>query len=271
MYVMITQWKNHWDKIAGNRTRYDTYMFRNGMNSTQFIENETTIFIKLSDTAPHVPETAWSGSVNNISEINGKVHFTVNIVNRIEIPESYKQLSSGWYFYPDTRIVAPSEKTEKPNELRPKFFDTIVSITEFTQFENLVNVLLRYIGINDVYPFNQLKQAGRADGFFKIKNLLVMYDATLNTNFEPDKNQQIRNYVSNLNSGNISYGELNFTTTSLEKQVWIITRGKTRRINIIDDIVIKEVSVETLIQIFLEKVQDFTINETEFTNILRNV
>ena len=185
--------------------------------------------------------------------------------------KSIKQLSSGWYLYPDTKNVAPSETTEKPNELSPKFFETIVSVSDFKQFENLVNILLKYIGINDVYPFNQLKQAGRADGFFKIKNLLVMYDATLNTDFEPDKNQQIRNYVSNLNSGNISYGELNFTTTSLEKQVWIITRGKTRRINIIDDIVIKEVSVDTLKQIFLKKIQDLTINETEFVNLLRSV
>lgn len=268
---MITQWKNHWDKIAGNRTRYDTYMFRNGMNSTQYKENETTVFIKLSETAPHVPETAWIGSVSNISEINGKVHFTVNIVNQIEIPEIYKNLPAGWYYYPDAKTSIPSSKIENPNEFYPRFFETIVAVSDFTQFENLVNILLKYIGINDVYPFNQLKQAGRADGFFKIKNLLVMYDATLNTNFEPDKNQQIRNYVSNLNSGNISYGELNFTTTSLEKQVWIITRGKTRRINIIDDIVIKEVSVETLIQIFFEKVQDSTINETEFVNLLRNI
>jgi hypothetical protein len=61
MYVMVTQWTNHWDRISGNRTRYNDYMFRNGMNSNNYRENEPTIFIKLSENEPHdTKKTAYS-------------------------------------------------------------------------------------------------------------------------------------------------------------------------------------------------------------------
>lgn len=273
MYVMVTQWSNHWDRIPGNRTRYNDYMLRTGMSSKNYSENEPTIFIKLSESEPHIPENAWIGKVSNISETNKIIHFTVHIEKSIEIPDKYKHLSAGWYFYADRSDQIQTSKQIVPNvsKFSSSFFDSLRKTSNYSEFEESIHVLLKYIGINDVYAFDQVKQAGRADGFFKIRNLAVIYDATLNQNFEVEKNQQIRNYVAALNSGLISYGDLNFTTTSLEKQVWIITKGKTRRLNIIDDIIIKEVSIETLMEVFVKKLQDMTINETEFVNLLRNI
>lgn len=55
------------------------------------------------------------------------------------------------------------------------------------------------IGLNKIFQFDRDNQAGKADGFFIIENLAVMYDCTLQKNFESFKEEQIENYINKLN------------------------------------------------------------------------
>jgi len=56
---------------------------------------------------------------------------------------------------------------------------------------------------------DMFKQKGRPDGFFVFgKHLAVIYDCTLEKDFEKEKNQQIDNYVNQLKNEVLKpYGE----------------------------------------------------------------
>lgn len=113
--------------------------------------------------------------------------------------------------------------------------------------------MLKLIGINDIYKFE--KQKGHGDGFFKIRGLAVIYDCTLERNFEESKKQQIENFCLQLfNKNNIDIGKVSISIKDCQKEVWIITKGKTRIITRIittmDEVTVKEVSIYTLFELY---------------------
>jgi len=61
------------------------------------------------------------------------------------------------------------------------------------------------MGINEIVRYDKTEQKGHPDGFFIVKNLAVIYDATLDTKFEETKNQQMENYVNMLKKNHIDY------------------------------------------------------------------
>ncbi|MCO6545268.1 MAG: hypothetical protein J6583_07050 [Gilliamella sp.] len=80
-----------------------------------------------------------------------------------------------------------------------KSVQQIKYIDEPLAFEDSVFNLLKVIGLNKIFQFDRDNQAGKADGFFIIENLAVMYDCTLQKNFESFKEEQIENYINKLN------------------------------------------------------------------------
>lgn len=132
--------------------------------------------------------------------------------------------------------------------------------------------MLKLLGIQTAYQFLDERQAGKADGFFKFGNLAVIYDCTLdNHGIEERKKDQIINYCNRLKQGSI---ELSSATTvefqNHQKQVWIITRGTSRRIKLVNDIEVKEVSLQDIVNLYEERLMNM-ISDHQLESKLRNL
>ncbi len=151
-------------------------------------------------------------------------------------------------------------------------------IRDSDDFEDAVFALFRLLGIHAVYQYPREAQAGRADGFFILKNLAVMYDCTLRDSFEEYKKDQIENYINKLRNksqltieprrsdGGQASKELEIQGKS--RQVWIITRGSTREIRDYDGIKVKEVAIKDLIEIAVKRCKQLNYDEEVLFNEL---
>lgn len=138
-------------------------------------------------------------------------------------------------------------------------FNDVENCQNPNDFEDAVFILLRCLGIHNLYQYDRKNQSGQADGFFIIGNLAVMYDCSLRDNFEEHKDAQIRNYVNSLNNDS----QLTITIKRADggtskktqhisgkmRQVWIITRRNTRELGDYSGIKVKEVSVQDIVKV----------------------
>jgi len=277
-YLMITHWENHWDNIK--ETHYSTSMLRDGMQK-ELIKNEptTTIFIKLNEQTRKL-EKAWIGTAYDFEfkkddkDKEEIIYFRVDIQKEIpddKIPKEFLGKSEGWYFIGD-REIGILEENLLINLLYPLFFYILIDTKDWKTFEDYTYYLLKLIGINEIYKFEN--QKGEADGFFKIGNLAVIYDTTLDENFESNKATQIENYVNQLqkNPFPIPGKNIEISINQCTKEVWIITRTreKSKIIGRKDDIYVKEVSIYTLFDIFNLRLKKIN-NERELEEILRSI
>ncbi|MEP0880171.1 cold shock domain-containing protein [Trichocoleus sp. ST-U3] len=160
-------------------------------------------------------------------------------------------------------------------------FKRILLTTNPSEFEDLVFLLLRTLGIHSLYQYDKRNQAGRADGFFVIGNLAVMYDCTLRQSFEEYKKDQIENYVNKLEQAQLTFDLKSSDGAKRKKtlkisgkstQVWIITTGQTREISNYGDIKVKEVSVNDLIWLLQMKLNMDAIEEDDLAlNLLSRI
>ena len=158
------------------------------------------------------------------------------------------------------------------SDLVPAFFNKLSQTNNWKEFEEYTFYLLKLLGIQTAYNFLDERQAGKADGFFKLGNLAVIYDCTLDQkDFENTKSEQIVNYCNRLKQGNIEISER--TTEEFydhHKQVWIITQGKTRRVKLVSSIEVKEISVDDLMNLYQERLTT-TMNDQALELRLRNL
>lgn len=152
----------------------------------------------------------------------------------------------------------------------------IENITDPIAFEDSVFNLLKIIGLNKIFQFDRENQAGKADGFFIIENLAVMYDCTLKSDYEAFKEEQIENYINQLNHK----AHLTFNTKKMDgpttpktipltgksKQVWIITKGESKEISDYDNVKVKEISIHDLCKIFQKRLHDITYDNEKLMN-----
>jgi len=258
-YIMVTHWENHWDKLPNDETYYTKRMFRGGMNSSLLVDETPTIFIKLNEKTKE-PEKAWEGVVYDIKEKGNRVYFKVKIHREISIPEEYAKYREGWY-------VEGAEEALQ-GTLFPPFFTILNSTSNPAEFEKYIHYLLKLLGIHQVFKFES--QRGHPDGFFRFGKLAVVYDATLEADFERTKEMQIKNYCSLMKSGQLKYGKISIDISSCDKQVWIITRGKPQLIQRQDDVKVKEVPISELFKIYLERLEKYT-TEDELEDRLKNL
>lgn len=253
-YIMITSWDNHWDKI--HSTYYTKNMLREGMTESLLEENTETIFIKI-DTIKKEPEKTWSGKVKNLKIEGEKIRFDVIIEREIPIPEEYKRKTVGRYVT-GKEISFETQSTHEMLVLYPPFFYILQETKDWNLFEYYVYLLLKLIGINNIYKYE--RQKGLPDGFFKFNRLAVLYDCTLEKDFEKSKKQQIQNFCDQLQKDEISLGEkIRIPIKNCIKEVWIITKGQSKLITRTGEITVKEISISSLFQIFhsrLRKISD---------------
>lgn len=149
-----------------------------------------------------------------------------------------------------------NDKSKPTNsDLVPAFFHKLLSTHNWREFEEYTYYLLKILGIQTAYNFLDERQAGKADGFFKLGNLAVTYDCTLNKrDIESSKGEQINNYCNRLKQGSI---EISGSTTeefyNHHKQVWIITQGTTRQIKVVNAIEVREVAVQDIMSLYQER------------------
>lgn len=251
IYVMVTNWASHWDKIKNNTTTYSKFMLKSGVDPTNLFENARTIFIKLHNVTKKV-EKAWEGTTSNFRNIGEKIEFSVNIEREIACPAEYAGFSEGWYGCvdkPTSRVSGTSDN------LLPVFMNKLKSTDNWGIFENDTFMLLKSLGINDIYKFHQNDQRGKADGFFTFCGMSVLYDCTLDTNFIDSKKTQISNFCDQLKKDKIEIRSKKYTIGQHKRAVWIITQCKsTNLIEDIDGIKIKEVSVNDLIDLYVKRI-----------------
>lgn len=264
---MITNWENHWDNLRDDSTYYTTRMFKRGMNESKLIEDTKTVFIKRNKETKEL-EKAWRGEVFGFrkSTQGGKdrISFKVMIQDEIPGPPEYSDYSEGWYV---------DEKEELPEEslFDPGFFSDLRSTNEWLKFEKYTYYLIRCLGIHTSFRFAPKKQRGKADGFFKFRNFAVLYDCTLERNFEKSKETQIENFCDQMKKEIIEYNRKRIDIRNCNKSVWIITKdGNQRLIKQIDEIHIKEVPVEKIITLYRKRINE-DIDETIFEKDLRSL
>lgn len=168
--------------------------------------------------------------------------------------------------------VPPALSLREKPEFDPPFFEKLVSSGDWREFEQYTHYLLKLLGIQTVYTFVHDTQAGRPDGFLKLGNLAVIYDCTLDgSRFEDSKRDQIINYCNRLKQGSVELdGGRIEEFQQHHKQVWLITRGSSRRIRLVNDIVVKEVAIRDLIGIYKERLHNLTTDDDLETR-LRNL
>lgn len=158
------------------------------------------------------------------------------------------------------------------SDLIPAFFYKLPVTNNWKEFERNTYYLLKLLGIQLIYNFLDERQAGKADGFFKIGNLAVIYDCTLyRGDIAPHKSEQINNYYNCLKQGRMEISE---TTTeefyNHHKQVWIITQNKTRQIKVINSIEIKEIAIQDIMNLYQERLIT-TLRDQSLEIKLRNL
>jgi len=154
----------------------------------------------------------------------------------------------------------------------------ITDINNYNDFEDGVYLILKLMGIHKLFQFDRNSQAGKADGFFIIENMAVMYDCTLHQNFESFKEEQIENYINKLSQKS----QITFDIQKLDgsnasktlqisgktKQVWIITQGESKELRDFDSIKIKEISIHDLMNTLSKRIKDPTYDVERLVNDL---
>ncbi len=110
-YVMVTDWREHWDRLPGGRASYTMKMFVPPMAAKHLKDGTRTTFLLFSK-PPRKPLRAWTGKVTGI-ELTGDsrpdnyrvgysrsvpaVTFTVHLSREIRFPSKHAALADGWY------------------------------------------------------------------------------------------------------------------------------------------------------------------------------
>ena len=277
---MVTHWKDHWDKLPDNETYYTTKMLRWDLTTNEKLEinkilkNKSekvpTVFVKLNENTKKL-EKAWEGYTYDfrMSEDKKKIYFKVHIFREISPTGKIRELGEGWYAdYEHESTDYENKSIFEKTALYPPLFYLLANTTYGKDFEELVYYLLKLLGIHDIIKFES--QRGHPDGFFKFRNLAVVYDATLEHDFEELKRQQIENFSSILRKGEIEHGKISFHFHESRKEVWIITKNVSRVIRKINDIIVKEVSVYDLIELYELRIK-LNLMENEFESQLMKI
>lgn len=154
------------------------------------------------------------------------------------------------------------------------------TVRDHAEFEDLVFVILRLLGIHKLYQYKRTNAAGRADRFFIIGNLSVIYDCTLRQDFSGYKVDQIKNYIHQISKEIFTIIKRNNIQHDIKitehRQVWIITneittKRKSRALRNFNKIWIKEVSVQSLIRLFAKRLNSATFEEETLADALRMI
>ncbi len=162
-----------------------------------------------------------------------------NIAQNIRRLPACKTLSSGERPMSGTGAPAGSYRSlTAPVDLKAAVLDALCDTrthTDWAKFESETEVVLRLLGIHDLYPYDRDNQKGKPDGFFTVGHLAVLYDCTLESDFEKRKSAQIKNFINALHRDptvTVNYktpdgkqAKKMFENAGRTREVWIITQA----------------------------------------------
>ncbi|GAI29296.1 unnamed protein product, partial [marine sediment metagenome] len=163
IYIMVTNWENHWNNLGDSPTYFTTRMLKGNMNESKLKDDTRTIFIKRNKETRSI-ENTWIGKVAKISEgtqRDGKkcIYFRVITKDTITCPGKYSNYSEGWY-------IAEEEIEENIYEkciFDPSFFSELKTTNDWQKFEEYTYYLIRCLGVHISHRFGFKKQKGKAD------------------------------------------------------------------------------------------------------------
>lgn len=237
------------------------------MDKNKLFDNTKTYFIKKVKNSSEI-EGVWIGKVSQFSEgqynDEPSITFKVAIEQSIsldELPQKYRKYKEGWYIDESFEI----DQGIKETKYDPQFISLLFSTTSWSEFEEYTYFLLKALGLHETIKFPANQQRGKADGFFKFNTIAVLYDCTLETHFDETKATQLDNYCAQLIKGNFQQNIRRIEFGNCTKRVWIITRGGVQRqIQKINEISIKEVPIEKIIDLYRQRfIEDMDAQELE--------
>ena len=201
--IMVTDWIDHWDKLPNNRAYYTVKRFKQmfegePITDYQVLENARTTFIKIDSYKSRVIEKAWVGTVSEFRPSKNKIWFTVNLHDEKPIEElEDENLDCNCYIYevgeqaatqarlPDISntpiqsklpIIKPqAQVVTKLDTLLEPLFDALLHTSDPNQFEDGTQALIKLL-VSNSYKVPQRDEAGKADGFFQLGDLMVLWD-----------------------------------------------------------------------------------------------
>ncbi len=239
-YIVIDQRKKIGNEFVGTKLR----LFADEMLEFQRILNKL-ILMAVHDVGNSAPVMSVQPASSAPTEFNEGHH--IPVCPRAGFFEKAKSRFQ--------RLWGNSQTQNARSDLHPGFFEKLNMTENWQEFEEYTYYLLKLAGIQTVYNFLGERQAGRADGFLKIGNLAVLYDCTLRSGqIELDKQEQIKNYCYQLQQGSIDLSDnIKEEFYHHHKQIWIITKGKSRPIKVINTIEIKEIGIADIICLYHER------------------
>ncbi|GEM_PF-967728 len=317
-YTMITDFQgygDYWNHVNGKDEAYfsENLLF-NGVRNREDLKNEflkgtpqNTLFIQKVSKTTQV-ESVKIGTAEFIKigdkdkQGRDRYYFRVKLEKECKVDHTesrfsgvYTGVSSDYEKYisqllaesssenstsvsNDNDIVAPTSM------LFPAFFERFSTIETLydeensSNFETYTYYLLKLLGISNIHKFERKGQAGKSDGFFRLGNLAVFYDCTLNKNFGTEKDTQILNFCNQLEKGSLKVERNGINETlkfsGCDKQVWVITlNSKGRILDIITEIKkieIKEVIIDDLKKIYEDRLLNFE-SESELEDKLKGI
>jgi hypothetical protein len=95
-YIMVTDWRGHWDKVGG-QSSYSYSMLRGAiLDPARIVDPSQAVFIKLDKTT-RLPQKCWEGEVFGIVRRTEKVWFKFRLNREIQCPQKYVGYPDGWY------------------------------------------------------------------------------------------------------------------------------------------------------------------------------
>ncbi len=263
--MVLSLHHDHWNEPRGE-AHYTIRMLKSGLSRTNLVENTPTLFVQRNwDT--NAVEGCWEGKVHDFlfkKDEKGRVAvwFSYDLDRQVSLPAEYANFPVGWHCIEN--IPAQRHKFDPP------FVSDLIDTNDWQIFETHVSWLLKLLGVHNLYAFDRENQPGRPDGFFKLGRSAIIYDATLNGDFVSAKKDQVNNYCNQFKAGYLDYDGGTVDVRECEKQVWIVTKGTTHILRRVDDITIKEVNVQDLLDLNEKRILE-NLHEDQLSYELRNL
>lgn len=271
---MITSFDHHWDNLSQFKGEtWFTYSmikwrYSNGLPN----EAVNTTFVKLNKQSK-VLEHAWVGTSSNFRHGEspyGKkcIWFKVNLTERIDNSSVSNDIHEGWFG--DENKENKLEIKLNLNQLEPPFFAEVVNTNSWKVFEEKGQIVLKLLGINNIHKIHHSDNKGKADGFFQFNELSVLFDFTLENDFILKKAVQIENFRQQLLKDDYTHKQKLYSLKKTSKQVWIITKNDSKLIRKHDGVTIKEISINSLLQLYTQRLTE-EMDDEELLNRLKNL
>jgi hypothetical protein len=243
--------------------------------NNNFLETVSLEEAKLNTRVTFIVQN-YQSTINNIDKKAKSIKFIETNEEKIDVSDTVSTVL-------DTNEIEETLSVFNTEILKINLLNLLKKVEivrDHAEFEDLVFVVLRLLGIHKLYQYKRTNAAGRADGFFIVGNLSVIYDCTLRQDFSDYKGDQIKNYIHQISkdiftvtkSNNIEYA----IKISEYRQVWIITneintKRKSRALKNFNNIWIKEVSVQSLIRLFAKRLNSANFEEETLADALRMI